>query len=177
MKRREFLKTFGIGIVGSGLTELVSGLYESSFGQDKTSNLVELNDQNFERLILEKDVALVNFGAKWCGPCREIKPLIERVAGKYKDEKRVIICYYDIGSWKRKEGENQSYQEKYNIEEVPSILVFEKGNFKGKMAYPLIWDAQNSRIVVESLLKGEEPMFYNENWNKYFPILESKNGK
>ncbi len=42
MKRRDFLKALGIGLADSGLTELVSGLYESSFAQDKNSNLYKI---------------------------------------------------------------------------------------------------------------------------------------
>ena len=53
-------------------------------------NVIELNDQNFESEVIKSDVpVLVDFGATWCGPCKVLAPIVERLADEYAGKYKV----------------------------------------------------------------------------------------
>ena len=61
---------------------------------------------------------VVNFWATWCGPCRQIAPLIDELAVKY--EGKVKVGKVDID-------QNQDLAEKYGINAIPTLLLFKDG--------------------------------------------------
>lgn len=77
-----------------------------------------LDPLNFEKILLENKLVLVDFFAVWCGPCQMFAPIIEQVATKY--EKNVKTIKLDID-------ENQTISEKYSINSVPTLILFKDG--------------------------------------------------
>lgn len=77
----------------------------------------ELNKENFETTINQDKLVLVDFFATWCGPCKMLKPILEKVA---EEEKDVEFCSIDID-------EQMEIAKKYRIFSVPSLLLFKKG--------------------------------------------------
>jgi thioredoxin 1 len=81
-------------------------------------NVIELNDGNFDAEIKGDQPVLVDFSATWCGPCKILTPIVEKIAdefaGKYK------ICKVDID-------ESPSVAAKFGIRGVPTVLVFKNG--------------------------------------------------
>ena len=61
---------------------------------------------------------LVDFWATWCGPCRQIAPLIDELAVKY--EGKVKVGKVDID-------QHQDLAEKYGINAIPTLLLFKDG--------------------------------------------------
>ncbi len=79
---------------------------------------LEFTDDNFEQEVLQSDVpVVVDFWATWCGPCRQIAPVIEQLA---TENPGIKIGKMDVDA-------NQSTPMKYGISSIPSILYFKGG--------------------------------------------------
>ncbi len=63
-------------------------------------------------------LAMVDFWAEWCGPCRMVSPIVEELAEEYSD--RVKVGKVDVD-------ENQKIAQRFNIRSIPSILFFKDG--------------------------------------------------
>ena len=85
---------------------------------------LEITDANFEELVIKSEKpVLVDFWAAWCGPCRMLGPVIDEISNEYSD--KAIIGKLDIDS-------NQEYAAKYGVRNIPTVLVFHKGEVVGK---------------------------------------------
>lgn len=83
------------------------------------SHPVEINDANFEELVLKSDVpVLLDFWAEWCSPCRMIAPVVEELAGEY--EGKIKVGKVDVDS-------NPGISSKYQIRSIPSLVIFKNG--------------------------------------------------
>ena len=85
---------------------------------------VIVNVNNFESEVLKAETpVLVDFWATWCGPCRMLAPTVSAIAEKYAG--KVKVCKVDID-------ENIPLAEKYGIEVIPTLILFEKGEIKAR---------------------------------------------
>jgi thioredoxin 1 len=75
----------------------------------------ESTDEKFKEQISGSKLALIQFSASWCGPCKQLKPIVEKISDDLADK---IDCFYhDI--------ENQPNEPtKYSVRGVPTILLF-----------------------------------------------------
>ncbi len=78
-----------------------------------------LTNENFKEEILDYNgIAMVDFWAPWCGPCRMIAPIIEEIAEEYQGKAKVGKLNTD---------ENLMLSSKYDIMSIPSMLIFKNG--------------------------------------------------
>jgi thioredoxin 1 len=88
------------------------------------NNVIELNDANFDNEIKASDKpVLVDFGATWCGPCKILAPIVEKLADEYAGKYKV--CKVDID-------EAPTVTAKFGIRGVPTVLVFKNGEKTGQ---------------------------------------------
>jgi thioredoxin 1 len=92
--------------------------------ESMTDNLLTIDDTNFDSEI-GKGVALLDFYATWCGPCKTIAPLIEQLADEFAD-KGVKVGKVDIE-------QAQALAVKYSIQGVPTLLFFKDGEVVDRM--------------------------------------------
>ena len=79
----------------------------------------EITDQDFENEVLKSDIpVVVDFWAPWCGPCRMIAPLAEKLAEEY--EGKIKFCKLNVDDYTEKAKE-------YNVMSIPLLLFFRDG--------------------------------------------------
>ena len=83
----------------------------------------QTKDEDFENDVLNSSIlTLVDFWAEWCGPCKQISPVLEEIANEKKDIVKVVKLNVD---------ENRETAGKYNIMGIPTLLLFKQGEIVG----------------------------------------------
>ncbi len=83
------------------------------------ANTMAVTDSNFETEIEKASgLAVVDFWAEWCGPCRMIGPVIDQLAAEYAGKAKVTKL--DVDS-------NQKTAMKYGVRSIPTVLFFKDG--------------------------------------------------
>lgn len=83
--------------------------------------MIELTNETFKSEVLQyKGVALVDFWATWCGPCRTFIPILNQLDTELPDVK---VCKVNVD-------ESQDLAVKYNVSGVPTIIIFKDGELK-----------------------------------------------
>ena len=83
----------------------------------------QTKDENFDNDVLNSSLlTLVDFWAEWCGPCKQVSPLLEEIADEKKDIIKIVKLNVD---------ENPETANKYNIMGIPTLMLFQKGQIIG----------------------------------------------
>ncbi len=84
-----------------------------------SKNVQTFNEMNFESEVLKSDVpVLVDFTATWCGPCKALAPIVDKVADEFQG--KVKVGKVDID-------DAPGIATKYGIRSVPTVLIFKNG--------------------------------------------------
>ena len=78
-----------------------------------------ITDENFETEVLKSSKpTLVDFWAEWCGPCKEMNPILEEVSSEMEEKIKVLKINID---------ENPNIPNKYGLQSIPTLIIFKKG--------------------------------------------------
>jgi len=87
--------------------------------------MLEATQATFQKEVLESDVTvLVDFWAAWCGPCRAVAPVLERIENNLEGRLKLVKINVD---------ENPSLAALYDVMSIPTMLVIKNGKIVEKM--------------------------------------------
>lgn len=85
----------------------------------ESANTITITDDNFTSTIEGAEgLAVVDFWATWCGPCRMVGPIVEQLADEYAGQ--VTVGKLDVDN-------NQRTAAQFNVRSIPTILFFKEG--------------------------------------------------
>lgn len=100
-----------------------------------------VQESEFDQLLANEKLVVADYTATWCGPCRLISPLIDRLATEYAE--RATVVKIDIDK-------NKDNAKKYGIRSIPAVLMFKDGelveNLVGKLPYETFSNALETHL-------------------------------
>jgi thioredoxin 1 len=82
----------------------------------------KITDESFETDVVKAPMpTIVDFWAEWCGPCKQIGPVLEEISDEMKDQ--VVIAKHNID-------EEPNAPTKYGVRGIPTMLLFKDGQLK-----------------------------------------------
>ena len=93
------------------------------------TTIVNLNEGNFEDEVLKSSVpCVVDFWAEWCGPCKNLTPILEEISVELKGKIKIAKVNRD---------DNQELAAKFSIRSIPTMIIFKDGeNIDTKVGLP-----------------------------------------
>ncbi|ABA19813.1 Thioredoxin [Trichormus variabilis ATCC 29413] len=89
-----------------------------------TDTVAYVQENEFDAVLSEDKVVVVDFTATWCGPCRLVSPLMDQLADEYKG--RVKIVKVDVDN-------NKPLFKKFGLRSIPAVLIFKDGELAEKI--------------------------------------------
>ena len=82
----------------------------------------EIDYSQLKEIVAKEGKVLIDFFATWCGPCKMLAPVLDKVAAEIKD---VTFVKVDIDK-------NVQAAEEYGVQVIPTLVLVEKGQIKAK---------------------------------------------
>jgi thioredoxin 1 len=102
------------------------------------NGIVELNTATFEETVGSSDTpVVVDFWAEWCGPCKQIAPVLQEISDEHSEHLTIAKLNVD---------ENPDIAMKFNVMSIPTLLVFDGGEVSKRLV-----GAKGKRALLEEL--------------------------
>lgn len=107
---------------------------------EETNKLIELTPENFDEKVSQSPISIVSFGASWCKYCQELDTALDKLANEVyirdsnnnnnNNKKKIMIGHIIIDQY-----QNNSIDERYNIQDLPTVLFFQNGDLQSPLVY------------------------------------------
>ena len=78
-----------------------------------------IKEDAFEDEVINSSIpVLIDFWAEWCGPCKEIAPILEEISNEMENKIKIIKINID---------ENPNIPNQYGVQSIPTLIIFKKG--------------------------------------------------
>jgi thioredoxin 1 len=101
------------------LAEKARRLVSENSPHAANGQIVELTATNFEKVVNNGKVTFVDFWAVWCGPCKTMDPVVERLASKFAGS---------VTFGKLNVDEHSAIATKYDVQSIPTFMMFRNGS-------------------------------------------------
>jgi thioredoxin 1 len=116
--------------------------------------VIQATDNDFEQIIKENNIVIVDFWANWCAPCKSFAPVFEALSEKYADKVKFVKVDVDT---------NFMLATKYNIQGIPTVMIFRE--WKPYYTIVGVKPQQEYEKVLESILNPNDKKEMSENTN------------
>ena len=79
--------------------------------------MLTVTDSNFDEVVAQAPLILIDFWAEWCGPCKKMLPILEEISS----EKKVLVGKLNVD-------ENQLKSDSFSITSIPTMILFKNGD-------------------------------------------------
>ena len=86
-------------------------------------SVLTINEKSFESEVVNSELpVLIDFWAEWCGPCKEIAPILDEINNEMDDKIKIVKLNID---------KNPNIPNKYGVQSIPTLIIFKKGEVIG----------------------------------------------
>lgn len=112
---------------------------------------VNVTDQDFQAEVIDYELpVLVDFWAEWCGPCRMVAPILDKLAPEYSGKVRIAKVNVD---------ENPGLAQYFQVQSIPTMMMFKEKNMvfnqAGALPEPALRDLLDQLVTLEIPEQGE----------------------
>ena len=82
-------------------------------------SVLTINEKSFETEVVNSELpVLIDFWAEWCGPCKEIAPILDEINNEMDDKIKIVKINID---------KNPNIPNKYGVQSIPTLIILKKG--------------------------------------------------
>ena len=86
-------------------------------------SVLTINEKSFESEVVNSELpVLIDFWAEWCGPCKEISPILDEINNEMHKKIKIVKVNID---------DNPNIPNQYGVQSIPTLIIFKKGEIVG----------------------------------------------
>jgi thioredoxin 1 len=101
-------------------------------------NVIEFSQENFDNEIKSGTLVVADFWAPWCGPCRALSPIVDKIADTFAGKVKVGKVNVD---------ENNELAAKYDVQTIPRVMLFKGGDRPIEVKVGLVSEAELTKLI------------------------------